>query len=302
MVRPAHFNFNPQTATNNAFQSNSTNLTPQEIQSQALKEFEDLVSSLQEMGVSVHIVQDTDLPQKPDAIFPNNWITTHRVGAIITYPMQSPIRRKERREDVVSELMKRYGFDRRYSLEQYEERDLFLEGTGSMVLDRINKIVYACISIRTDPTVLDKFCALTGYDRVLFTAEDKEGQAIYHTNVMMTMGTEFALVCLASITNEDERLLVVDKLQSGGRSVINISLDQMTRFAGNMIQITGSFGRQFIVMSTQARNSLTESQKDTLGSYGTIIHSPLDTIEYFGGGSARCMIAEIFTPRPGGDF
>ncbi|MCB0665435.1 MAG: amidinotransferase [Saprospiraceae bacterium] len=302
MVRPAQFTFNPQTAPNNAFQSSETDLTARMIQEKALKEFENLVDQLTEMGISVYVVEDSNDPPKPDAIFPNNWITTHRNGAIITYPMQAPLRRQERREDIVNDLMHKYGFDRRYSLEHYEEKDQFLEGTGSMVLDRLHKIVYACISIRTDPTVLDKFCALTGYDRVVFNATDKAGQPIYHTNVMMTLGTDFAVLCLECIDNPEERKLVSNHLVNSGRTIIEISEAQMSTFAGNMLQLSGSFDRQLIVMSSQAKNSLTESQKNSLTEYGTLIDAPLDTIEYFGGGSARCMIAEIFTPLSDGDF
>ena len=302
MIRPAHFGYNPQTAGNNAFQSNQTELSADEIQRKALQEFDEFVSQLKEAGIKIMLVQDNNEPAKPDAVFPNNWITTHRNGAILTYPMQSKIRRKERREDIIEDLMDLYGFDRRYSLEQYESKELYLEGTGSMILDRTNKVVYACISVRTDPTILDKFCALTGYSRVVFTARDLAGQLIYHTNVMMCLGEGFATICLDAIVNEDERKMVRTQLEAVGNRLVEITQEQMASFAGNMLQITGSFNRQYIVMSSQAYKSLTESQKDDLSEFGTILHSPLDTIEYFGGGSARCMIAEIFTPVPDGDF
>lgn len=302
MIRPAHFGFNQETAGNNAFQSNDSGLSLEDIEEKALEEFDTLTERLREMGVKVHIVKDTEEPIKPDAVFPNNWITTHSNGAIITYPMQSSIRRKERREDVVDELMNKFGFDRRYSLEQYESKKLFLEGTGSMILDRPNKMVYACISVRTDPTILDKFCALTGYDRLVFSAKDSAGLSIYHTNVMMALGTDFAIVCLESIPNADERKTLVQQISSSGRQLVEISMKQMQCYAGNVIQLLGSFERQLIVMSSQALKSLTASQKDALLECGTIVDSPLDTIEYFGGGSARCMIAEIFTPVENGDF
>ncbi|MCB0686514.1 MAG: amidinotransferase [Saprospiraceae bacterium] len=302
MIRPVHFGFNPQTAANNSFQSDAVDLMPEEINMRAQSEFDRMVESLQEVGVNIHLVEDTPTPEKPDAIFPNNWITTHANGAIITYPMQSPLRRKERREDIIQGLMKKFKFDKRYSLEYYEDKDLFLEGTGSMILDRIHRKVYSCISKRTDPTILDKFCALTGYRRVVFNAIDSSGMPVYHTNVMMSIGSEFCLICLDAIDNSDERKYVEDQLKEGGRKIIEISVEQMNAFAGNILQLQGSFERQFIIMSSTAFASLTESQILEIQEFATIIHSSLDTIEFIGGGSARCMIAEIFVPGAGYEF
>ena len=302
MIRPSHFGFNSETAMNNAFQKNEVNLAPEEIQRLALSEFDGFVEKLRSAGVNIVLVQDTDHPHKTDAVFPNNWITTHANGSIVTYPMQSKIRRKERREDIVEMLMQDFRFDRRYSLEQYESKQLYLEGTGSMILDRVGKVVYACMSIRTDPTILDKFCALTGYDRVVFIARDRNGQLIYHTNVMMCLGSRFAIICLKSIGNEEEQKLVMDRLQRSGREIIDISFDQMEHFAGNMLEVRDRQGHVLIAMSDQAFASLTESQKESITEFGRIIHAPLNTIESFGGGSARCMMAEIFTPAGQSDF
>jgi hypothetical protein len=264
MVRPSHFGFNNETAMNNAFQKNDGDLAPTEVQRLALNEFDGFVEKLRKAAVNIEVIEDTEHPQKTDAVFPNNWITTHANGAIVTYPMQSKIRRKERREDVVEMLMQKYKFDRRYSLEQYESKQLYLEGTGSMILDRTHRVVYACMSIRTDPTILDKYCALTGYERVVFVAKDRKGQLIYHTNVMMCLGEHFAVICLQSINNEEEQKLVVDKLQRSGRQIIEISFDQMEHFAGNMLEIRNQQGQSLIVMSEQAYEILTESQKETL--------------------------------------
>ncbi|MBK8504480.1 MAG: amidinotransferase [Saprospiraceae bacterium] len=302
MVRPSHFGFNSETAMNNAFQKNKGDIDPGEIQRLALAEFDGFVEKLRAAGVNIVLVADTEYPQKTDAVFPNNWITTHANGAIVTYPMQSKVRRKERREDVVEMLMKEYKFDRRYSLEQYESKELYLEGTGSMILDRVKKVVYACMSIRTDPTILDKFCALTGYERVVFVAKDRNGQLIYHTNVMLCLGRHFAVICLQSIKNEDEQKHVVDKLERSGRKIIDISFDQMEHFAGNVLEIRDLKGHSHVVMSDQAFGIFTESQKEALAEFGRILHAPLHTIESYGGGSARCMIAEIFTPAGQSEF
>jgi hypothetical protein len=302
LIRPVHFGFNPETATNNVFQSSETNLTPDEIRDRACDEVEGLKRILESAGVDVLVIDDTDKPIKPDAVFPNNWISTHSNGAIITYPMQAKARRKERREDIIELLMKKYAFDRRYSLEQYEARDLFLEGTGSMVLDRTNKVVYACISQRTDPTILDKFCALTGYQRIVFGAKDERGKAIYHTNVMMCLGENFAVVCTDSIDNADEASLVSRSIEVSRRELIEISHRQMRSFTGNMLQLVNKDGQRLIVMSQQAYDALNMEQKHILATHGEIIYTSLETIEHFGGGSARCMIAEIFRPFPGASF
>ncbi|MDH3650018.1 MAG: arginine deiminase-related protein, partial [Saprospiraceae bacterium] len=263
----------------------------------ALKEFDNFVETLRSHGVNVIVEEDTQKPHKPDAIFPNNWLSLHQNGSIVTYPMYSPRRRKERREPIIERISDQFGFTRRYSLEQYEDEGLFLEGTGSMVLDRKNQIVYACLSDRTDPTVLDKFCALMGYDRLLFIAMDKEGKTIYHTNVMMSIGDGFAVVCLDSIHNLDEKEELRRRLSESGKDIIEIDLEQLYDFAGNILQVRSSMGESLIVMSKNAYRALRTTQTEVLSRHGKIIHSTLDTIEKYGGGSARCMMAEVFTPR-----
>jgi hypothetical protein len=301
MIRPKHFGFNPETALNNSFQSLDKSLTEQEVQNLALAEFDALVSCLRDHQVQVVVVEDTESPIKPDAIFPNNWISFHRSSAIITYPMESKIRRNERREDIVDQMMKQFSIERRYSLEHYEDKGQFLEGTGSMVLDRKAKVVYACISSRTDPTILDKFCALTGYNRVLFLAKDQKGVPIYHTNVLMSIGEQFALICWECVDPQD-RKKIETSLKDAGRTIVEITMNQLSAFAGNMLEVQGFSGSSLIVMSKAAHSSLSEEQVSLLETFGQIVSSPLDTIELFGGGSARCMMAEIFTPITSGDY
>ncbi len=297
MVRPAFFGFNHETADNNAFQVMDAKISDEKIHRSALKEFDGITQLLKSKGVDVVIEEDTSKPRKPDAIFPNNWISFHENGSIITYPMFSPIRRKERREAIVKQMTEKFGFDRRYSLEQYEDQNTFLEGTGSMVLDRSNHVVYACLSPRTDPTVLDKFCTLLDYDRMVFTAVDRDAQPIYHTNVMMSVGERFAVVCLDSISNLMEREELEKKITESGKELIEISMNQLHHFAGNLLQLKNMEDQALIVMSKQAYKSLSPGQIDRITGHGEIVHATLDTIEKFGGGSARCMIAEIFRPH-----
>ena len=297
MVRPAKFGYNEETAANNTFQQSAEGADVDKIHLSALKEFDNFVETLRSHGVNVIVEEDTQKPHKPDAIFPNNWLSLHQNGSIVTYPMYSPRRRKERREPIIERISDQFGFTRRYSLEQYEDEGLFLEGTGSMVLDRKNQIVYACLSDRTDPTVLDKFCALMGYDRLLFIAMDKEGKTIYHTNVMMSIGDGFAVVCLDSIHNLDEKEELRRRLSESGKDIIEIDLEQLYDFAGNILQVRSSMGESLIVMSKNAYRALRTTQTEVLSRHGKIIHSTLDTIEKYGGGSARCMMAEVFTPR-----
>lgn len=295
MVRPRHFGFNAETAVNNEFQ-NETDEDQSSVSDRALLEFDHFVEKIRAAGVQVEVVDDLDTVSSPDAIFPNNWLTTHRNGALITYPMFAENRRAERREDVIDRLIDLYGYQRRYSLEHYEDKGMFLEGTGSMVLDRTHQIVYACLGPRTDPTILDKWCVLTGYDRFTFEAEDPPGRKIYHTNVMMSIGTHFAVVCLESIPQEEVRRSLLRKL-SEDRLVIPITRGQMRSFAGNILELHAVTGESVIAMSSNAFHSFDREQREKLSKFGSIIHSPLDTIEEIGGGSARCMIAELFLPE-----
>ena len=294
MVRPANFGFNPETAENNSFQDNSGDLSEQEIKDQAIKEFDIFVNNLREKGVNVIVYDDSQTPIKTDAIFPNNWISLHSNKVLVTYPMYSLNRRKEREEHIINDLKDKFGFDRQYFFDHYEAEDKFLEGTGSMILDRVNKIVYACLSERTNIELLEKFSVLMRYEKVYFYANDSAGEAIYHTNVMMALGEELCVICLDSITDIKERKRVKDKLTETEKEVIEISIDQMNQFAGNMIQLKNTNGEPYIIMSEQAYKSLEYDQVEQIRRHCEILHTPLYTIEKYGGGSARCMIAEVF--------
>lgn len=290
MIRPCRFAFNSQTAVNNAFQ------TPEggaDIQEKAGKEFEDLVKALREAGITVMVEEDTPEPYTPDSIFPNNWISFHPQHTICLYPMFAPNRRLERKPALVQKLKDRLGISTVIDLTPYETQALFLEGTGSMVLDREHKLAYACRSPRTSETVLQDFCNRMGYAPVLFNAYDARHQPIYHTNVMMCVADRYVVICLESLP-EAEREDVTARIESTGKEVLPISLLQMQQFAGNMLQLENVEGEKLLVMSTQAFGSLSASQVDRLGSFNRIVHSPIPTIETNGGGSVRCMIAEVF--------
>lgn len=290
MIRPVDFKFNEQTAVNNKFQQASAQSG---VQVQALKEFDDFVSLLRNNGVEVTVIDDTLDPETPDSIFPNNWVSFHSGGSVFLYPMFSENRRLERRRDILATLSKDYQINSITDLSDYEAEQIYLEGTGSMVLDRINKIAYACLSLRTDKKVLEDFCAQSGYNPLTFDATDASGFPIYHTNVMMCIGDRFAVVCLESISNTDEKEKVVQSFIDNGKEIIEISLDQMNHFAGNMLQVKSKNGDPLLVMSEQAYLSLEPEQISVLKQYSTLIYSPLYTIEKNGGGSARCMLAEI---------
>lgn len=290
MIRPVNFGFNAETAVNNAFQKN----TEGNIQQKALQEFDVFAEVLRNNKVDVTVIGDTPDPFTPDSIFPNNWISFHEDGRIILYPMFAPNRRQERKAHVLDAVKDKFAVSEIIDLSRYESDDLFLEGTGSMVLDRENKIAYACLSPRTHQKLLDEFCQLMGYSSVTFTSSDNKGTDIYHTNVMMCIGNTYAVVCLASIRNEEERKKVIASLHNTNKEVIDISPDQLDHFAGNMLQVSDVNGNRLLVMSLQAYNSLTAAQVEMLQKHNRIIHSPLDTIEMAGGGSARCMMAEIF--------
>ncbi|MDQ3142680.1 MAG: arginine deiminase-related protein [Bacteroidota bacterium] len=296
MIRPANFGFNSETAVNNAFQKNNDSMTSDEISRKALIEFDQMVQDIREAKIQVIVVEDTVSPIKPDAIFPNNWISFHSDGTVITYPMFSMARRNERRDDVIELLEKDYRVDRRYSLEMFEEQHQYLEGTGSMVIDYENKIVYACLSPRTEARVLHKFALLMNFEAHIFRAIDQNGLDIYHTNVMMTMGLDFVVCCVESI-EKGRRDEIVDLFERTNKTLIEISLEQMNRFAGNMLQLIDSEGSPVLVMSDTAHMSLTENQVQTLLLKTKLLTVSIPTIESIGGGSARCMIAEVFLPK-----
>jgi hypothetical protein len=290
MIRPVDFKFNEQTAVNNKFQQASAQ---SDVQAQALKEFDDFAALLRTNGVDVTVIDDTLQPETPDSIFPNNWVSFHDDGQVFLYPMFSENRRTERREDILAELSNEFDISKITDLSGYEAENIYLEGTGSMVLDRDNKIAYACLSLRTDKKVLEDFCRQSGYTAITFDATDSEGFPIYHTNVMMCIGDRFVVVCLESIPSINEKEKVIQSFISTGKELIEISLEQMNRFAGNMLQVENKDGVHLLVMSEQAYSSLTKSQTEALKKYNRIIYSPLYTIEKNGGGSARCMLAEI---------
>lgn len=296
MVRPAHFGFNEETAASNAFQQNDGSLTPAQIRRKAIAEFDNFVQLLRASGVNIIVLDDTDSPIKTDAVFPNNWVTFHEDGTVITYPMQSEMRRLERREDVLEKLSKQYHIAKRVHLENAESQALFLEGTGSMILDRTNCLVYACISPRTEMSLLDEFCRVTGFEKVIFTAVDGDGKQIYHTNVMMALGETFVVICLETVRDEKEKELLLQKFKETNKEVIEITLAQMMSFAGNMLQVKSKSGDTILVMSEQAFKSLDPTQVRTLNRHTNLLYSPLYTIEKYGGGSARCMMAEVFLP------
>ncbi|WP_335319954.1 citrulline utilization hydrolase CtlX [Pedobacter terrae] len=293
MIRPVDFKFNEQTAANNKFQVASET---QDVQEQALKEFDGFVELLRQNDVDVTVVDDTLQPETPDSIFPNNWVSFHEDGSVYLYPMFSENRRLERRKEILEDLKTRFELKHLSDLSFYEMQYAFLEGTGSMVLDRTNKIAYACLSVRTDEEVLNNFCMLSGYEPVIFQAVDSDNFPIYHTNVMMCIGDRFAVVCLDSIRNADERIQVNISLKGSDKEIIEISLAQMNKFAGNMLQVSNAAGESLLVMSEQAYLSLNPEQVKTLEQYSRIIYAPLYTIEKNGGGSARCMLAEIHLP------
>lgn len=294
MIRPVDFKFNEQTAGNNKFQVASTE---SDVQSQALKEFDGFVELLRQNDIDVSVVDDTLQPETPDSIFPNNWVSFHEDGSIYLYPMFSENRRLERRKEILEGLRDKFEVNHVSDLSFYEMQYAFLEGTGSMVLDRVNKIAYACLSVRTDEEVLQNFCMLTGYEPISFQAVDGTNFPIYHTNVMMCIGDRFAVICLDSIPDQEEKLAVTMSLTSSGKEIIEITLDQMNHFAGNMLQVANQSGESLLVMSEQAYLSLTTDQISALENYARIIYAPIYTIEKNGGGSARCMLAEIHLPE-----
>ncbi|HNV81733.1 MAG: arginine deiminase-related protein [Tenuifilaceae bacterium] len=293
LVRPANFGFNVETAVSNVFQ-NKMSEKEEVIQSKVLKEFDVFTSTLRSKGVNVFVFDDTPTPVKPDAIFPNNWISLHSNGKVILYPMCTPNRRIERRQDIIDSLAKKFNIAEVIDLSGSEADNKFMEGTGSIVFDHTNRIAYACLSPRTDKDVFLKVCSILQYKPVYFYSRDKSGKEIYHTNVVMCIGKGFAVICLESITDKKERENVVEMLTGTGNQIIDISFEQMVSFAGNMLAIRSNDGKELLVMSQTSYDSLTKNQRETLEKYCELVPLSINTIETIGGGSARCMIAEIF--------
>ena len=295
MIRPVSFVYNKETAVNNAFQSAAQQTA--NVQQQALEEFDAFVQLLRSHGLDVTVVEDTPDPHTPDSIFPNNWVSFHSNGTVLLYPMFALNRRAERKAHVLDQIRRQFAIKELIDLSGYETQDIFLEGTGSMVLDRDNRIAYACLSARTHEKALAEFCRRMNYTPVLFEATDGNGQAIYHTNVMMCVADRYVVICLESIPSPVQQQQVTDAINRTGKTIIAITLRQMNHFAGNMLQVENKTGEKLLVMSSQAFESLTKEQVDALSSYNNILHSPLTTIESNGGGSARCMMAEVHLPR-----
>ena len=297
MVRPAYFGFNEETAENNRFQKADSNLSADEIADLAKNEFDEFVKKLRKAGIAVLVMNDTSDPITPDAVFPNNWISMHSDGTVITYPMFANIRRKERNKQFIEALGKRYKILEYIDITPFEKDNIFLEGTGSMIFDHPNAIVYACLSVRTDEKLLNRLASRIGYEPVVFSSVDEQDIAIYHTNVMMAVGEHFVVICLETIKDTTERAKVTKTILDSGKEIIEISMSQMGKFAGNMIQLKNDENERFLIMSDQAHQSLNKKQIYQIEKYATILSAPLYTIEQFGGGSARCMIAEIFLPK-----
>ncbi|WP_405606901.1 citrulline utilization hydrolase CtlX [Polaribacter sp. Asnod1-A03] len=301
MVRPINFRMNEQTAVNNFYQKEFTNTLPSVINKKAQNEFDVYVDKLRSVGVNVIVVSDTEEFDTPDSIFPNNWISFHENGTVTIYPIFAENRRLERREDILVQLEKE-GFliDNVVDYTSAEEEQFFLEGTGSMILDRQNNKAYCALSPRADEELFIEFCEDFEYTPVVFTAYqtvNNSREAIYHTNVMMCVAENFAIVCLSSIDDKKERKNLLKHLKEDGKKVIDITEEQVNNFAGNMLQVKGANDERFLIMSDAAFKSLSQSQKAQINNYCKIISSPLDTIEFCGGGSARCMMAEVFLPK-----
>lgn len=294
MIRPVNFGFNTETAVNNAFQVASDTT---DVQQKALAEFDGFVQILRDNGVNVTVVNDTVDPYTPDSIFPNNWVSFHNDGTVLLYPMYAVNRRMERKPHVLDQVRQQFNISRQIDLSKFEREQLFLEGTGSMVLDRDKLIAYACRSPRTDEKVLAEFCHAMNYTSVLFDATDGNKQPIYHTNVMMCVADRYVVICLESIANPAELETVVDTINRSGKKIISITLKQMNHFAGNMLQVQNTSGEALLVMSSQAFEALSNEQVAELESFNRIVHASLTTIETNGGGSARCMMAEIHLPK-----
>jgi hypothetical protein len=293
MIKPVKFDFNTETAVNNRFQVRSAEPA---IQEKALAEFEAFIEILQKNGIDVMVIEDSPDPHTPDSVFPNNWISFHEDGTLILYPMFAENRRLERKQTVLDAIHQRFTVARTIDLTEYERQHLFLEGTGSMVLDRDNKIAYACLSPRTDKSMLEQFCNRTGFTPISFSSVDANDQPVYHTNVMMCVADKYVVICLESIKDNVEKARVSNSIMQSGKQIIDISYDQMNRFAGNMLQVNNEEGQVLLVMSSQAYRSLTEKQLKKIESFNPVIHADITTIETNGGGSARCMMAEVFLP------
>jgi hypothetical protein len=298
MVRPARFGCNPQTAPSNAFQAKPGLSAESDLQKAALREFHGLAEGLERAGVEVLIAADSQQPAKPDAIFPNNWVSFHHDGTVALYPMLAPNRRWERRDEILQQVVREGEFrvSRTVDLTHRESQDKYLEGTGSLVLDRVNRVAYACSSPRTDLDVLGEFAQQMDYELLTFEAVDAAGAAVYHTNVLLAIGTGFGVVCSESIVNATHRAAVLSKLRSTGHTMVEITLAQMAQFAANILELAVPSGR-LIALSRTALDCLAPAQRRALESWASLIPAAIPTIERIGGGGVRCMLAEIHLPK-----
>jgi len=297
MIRPTQFAFNIETAGTNEFQNAEfADETPEKVNAAARAEFDLMISQLEKVGVELHIFEDNDDKFTPDAVFSNNWVSFHQSGKVVLYPMMAENRRAERRADIIESLKNDFKVEEIIDLTHFEAQGKFLEGTGSMVLDRRYKIAYACLSPRTNLDVLYAFANALDYEVVAFSASDENDKPIYHTNVLMCVGDIFAVICLEAIKNPDERQRVRATLEETNKYIIELTLDQVRHFAGNMLMIRNQKQDKFLIMSTQAYEALTDQQHKALSDYARLLHTELSVIEGNGGGSARCMMTEIHLP------
>ena len=298
MVRPAAFGFNPETASSNAFQNENRELSRREIGLRARREFDLMVERLRAADVEVIVFEDSETPAKPDAVFPNNWISFHHDGTVVLYSMFAPSRRPERRRDIAQQLQAGgYQVSRTIDLSPHESEGRYLEGTGSVVFDHLRSRAYANLSALTDASLLAQLCQALGYSTVTFRASDRRGREIYHTNVMMSIGEGFAVLCADSIADAAERRQVEQDLEDSGRRIVNIEFEQLECFAGNILQVRTRTGGAVVAMSTAAFLSFTPAQRRTIERFGHIVESPIPIIEAIEGGSARCMLAGIHLPK-----
>ncbi len=296
MVRPHRFAVNPQTLADNAFQAPPRQSVGEAVARAALSEFDACVDALVEAGVRVHVFDDFGQLDTPDSVFPNNWFSTHHGGRIAIYPMYAPNRRRERRSDVIELLKSTYRVQEVIDYSGLEYDDLFLEGTGAMVFDHLERVAYVASSHRADPVILERFCTAFGYEPMAFPTAGADGRPIYHTNVLLAIATEYALVCLAAISDDQRRAEVADRLADSGRTVLDLSFAQVADFAGNALELTGRDGR-LLALSARAAAALTGEQRATIGRSATLLPLPIPTIE-LAGGSVRCMLAGVhLTPR-----
>jgi hypothetical protein len=297
MIRPTCFASNPMTAASNKFQGKSPK-NPEQQNASAQREFDELARSLQDAGINVVVIDDSAEPHTPDAVFPNNWVSFHADGRAVLYAMEAENRRTERRPDILSQLTSDFDFVVRevVDLSGHEQAGHYLEGTGSLVFDRINHVAYACLSSRTHLDPLGDFAQRMDYDVLAFDATDREGVPIYHTNVLMSVGEEMAAICADAISRQDQREAVLKSLKDSGRELIVLSFEQMEAFAGNMLELRAGDGTRLVAMSRQAYDSLDSVQRALLEANGGVITSDIGTIEASAGGSVRCMLAEIHLP------